>query len=570
MLEELRVRNLAIFEDLTIQLGPGLTVLTGETGAGKSLLVDAIQLLVGARASADVVRFRAKTAFVEGRFALKDPNAEAVRQILQREELLDAEDEVTISREVRSDGRSVGRVNGRLVRVGLLRELGEHLVDVHGQSDHLSLLRPRTQLDLLDRYGGNLPLRQEHERAYAELADAIARLSALRSRARDLERERDLVRFELQEIEGAELSPEEEEELEAERRRLANTEQLLGLAQQALAALGENEHGAPTATELVGMAYKSVLDLARIDEQQLPLAERLAVVSEELDEVCRQLLRYAESLEYDPDRLAGIERRLYQIERLKRKYGSSIAEILEYAAELRKRLEELESEQSEEPAVRERIDTLARHLEALSGKLSAARTSAAQRLEKAVKRELRDLQFRQAEFRIHLVPPRRSPLVLPDGGRLELAPLGAEEALMMISPNPGEPAKPLGETASGGETARMMLALKVALAEVDTVPTLIFDEVDQGVGARAGLVVGRKLHQLAQRHQVLCVTHLPQVAAFASRHYRVRKSTVRGRTVAEVTELRGEDRVVELAEMIGTTRPAGLRTARELLASAAS
>lgn len=570
MLRELRVRNLALFEEAVLEFGPGLNVVTGETGAGKSLLVDAIELLVGGRASTDVVRHGSPAALIEGRFSLEGVAAEPVRRILRGEELLDNEDEVVISREVRADGRSVARINGRLVRVGLLRELAEHLVDIHGQSDHLSLLHRRVQLELLDEYAALSDLRRNCEEVYKRLRESLEQLKEVRRNARDVTRERDLLQFELQEIEDADLREGEEEELQAERRRLAHTEQLLQLIQRILSALGEGAYESATALDLIGSAYRDLLEVGRIDEGKMALAERLAIVSEELEAICRQLIAYADTLEHDPDRLAAIEKRLYVIERLKRKYGSSIAEILDYAADLRRRLQELEAQESQEPALLEEIARLVADLRQLAARLTEGRATAARKLEAAVRRELADLGFRQAGFRVHLVPCRQAPLTLPDGTELRLGATGAEEVTLLVALNPGEPAKPLADVASGGETARLMLAIKTALAHVDPVPTVVFDEVDQGVGARAGLVVGRKLHGLATHHQVLCVTHLPQVAAYAHRHFRVTKSVVRRRTVAEVTELTGEERVREIAAMIGTTRRSGIATARELLATARS
>lgn len=568
MLAELRVQNLAIFEHVALELGNGLVVFTGETGAGKSLLVEAMELLMGARADGSIVRAGSRAAMVEGRFLIRGAWAETLRKMLAAEELLDSDEELIVAREVRADGRSVARINGRMVRVSLLRSLAQHLIDLHGQSSHLSLLRPGHQLELLDRYGKTERLAAELRTLHARLNDRLAELRRLQQQAREMERARDLMEFELREIEQTLISEEEEAELVAERRRLAHARTLADQTARCLALLdGDDSHEVASAAELLGMAYRILLDIARIDQTQCSLAERLGSLCAELDEIVRELRRYGDRCEFDPDRLEELERQLAALERLKRKYGPSLSEVAAYADRLRRELAELGGVSEREPALRQEIAAMAARAKELAQRLSRARRRAARALAAAVRRELATLGFLQTHFEVALEAVNDQ-VPLPDGSVLMLAPTGAERAAFLLAANPGEPLRPLSSVASGGETARLMLALKAALAEVDPVPTLVFDELDQGVGGRAGAVVGRRLKALAATHQVLCVTHLPQVAAYADQHFAVTKQLVRRRTRTSVRELRDEERIEELAAMLGSPSEANRASARELLSAA--
>ena len=570
MLTELHIRNFAIIENLDLALDSGLTVFTGETGAGKSIILDAVEILLGGRAGSVLVRAGAPRAIIEGVFRLDERTRPALSAILEREDLLDDPDYLTLGREIRPNGRSVARLNGRTVSAGMLREVGAHLVDLHGQSEHLSLLRPREYIHLLDRYAGSGPLLQAYRQTYRQLQQVRREYARLQREAEDAARRADLLAYQVNEIEAAALQPGEEETLKAERSRLANAERLTTLAQEALQALDEGSATAPAATDLTGEAVHALGQLVHLDPQQTPLAESLNAALETLSESARALRAYLETLEFDPARLDEIEERLDLIHSLRRKYGATIAEVLEYAAKARRQLESITHAGERLQELREQETRLEQTLAERALALSEKRHRAAERLSGAVQEQLNDLRMEGAGFRVHFeTRPEAEGLPLPTGERVAFGPEGHETVSFLIAPNPGEGFKPLVKIASGGETARLMLALKHVLAQADPVPTLIFDEIDQGIGGRVGAVVGRKMRRLAESHQVLCITHLPQLAAYGRQHFRVEKRVRGERTTARLTALQPEDRIRELAQMLGDPGPAGLAAARRMLERAA-
>lgn len=575
MLTELHIENFAIIERLDLQFADGLITFTGETGAGKSIIVDAVETLLGGRAEAVQVRTGAERANVEAVFRIPQLSRQAILEVLEREDLLDDPNYVTLGREVRLSGRNVARVNGRSVSASLLREIGEFLVDVHGQSEHLSLLRVNHHLSLLDRYASTgkdsaaTQALRAYQSLYARLQQVERELAEIRQMERDAARRSDMLTYQIQEIEAARLQPGEELLLREERNRLANAENLSTLAQQALAALDEGMPEAPAATDLLGQVAEALEDLARLDPSQASLFEIAQTVFENLSELARNLRGYLEGIEFNPRRLDLVEERLGLIHALKRKYGESIPEILEFAANARhqldqithaaERLQELETE-------RERLLT---QLGEAGERLSLLRQAAAQTLEKAIERELADLHMSGARFKVEFQrQPDPDGARLPDGQRVAYYPFGVERVEFLIAPNPGEGYKPLTKIASGGETSRLMLALKNVLVQADPVPTLIFDEIDQGIGGRVGAIVGQKLWQLGRQHQVLCITHLPQLAAFGGQHYHVEKLVQSNRTITRIRLLQGEERIAELAQMLGGVSESTLQSARELLAAA--
>ncbi|MBN1305740.1 MAG: DNA repair protein RecN [Anaerolineales bacterium] len=569
MLTELNIQNFAIIDQLQLKFGPGLIILTGETGAGKSIILDAVEMLMGGRADSTVVRSEADTAFVEGVFKLSGSEKQAVQGVLKREELLDDPNYVTLTREVRREGRSIARVNGRTVSVGLLKELGTSLIDIHGQSEHLSLLDTHAHLGLLDRYADVEQPLKEYRQTYHKLLEIRRELKELLEAQADAERRTEMLTFQAEEIEAARLRPGEDEELKQERDRLANAESLASLAQDALQALDDGTPEAPAATDLVGQVVQALSSLAKIDAGKEELSTRAVEVSETLTDLTRELRGYVEEVEFNPKRLEEVEERIDLINRLTRKYGGTISAVLDYGVKARQQLENIShaTERIEELQASE--NTLLARLSEQGSMLTAKRKQAAGTLGKAIETELDDLRMASARFAVDFrTRPDEQGAPLADGQRAAFDQNGFDQVEFLVAPNPGEGLKPLVRIASGGETSRLMLALKNVLARADEIPSLIFDEIDQGIGGRVGMVVGYKLWNLGRNHQVFCVTHLPQLAVFGDQHWQVQKTVKDGRTLTRVELLKGEPRLFELAQMLGDVGEGTLRSAHEILQNA--
>jgi len=569
MLTELRIENFAIIDQLELLFKPGLVTFTGETGAGKSIIIDAVETLLGGRVDVSMIRSGAKNATIEATFQVTPAVRANVHSILKREELLDDPDYFILGREIRFEGRSVARINGRTVTVGLLRELGELVVDVHGQSEHLSLLRVREHLGLLDRYADAEDLLLAYSATYRQLMNVRKEIKELRLEESEAARRIDLLSYQINEIESARLQPGEEEDLLSERTRLANAESLASLAQQALTNLDEGTPEAPSAIDLLGQVMDALQDLARIDSSRSRLVEDIQGTFSSLTELARGLRGYIESIEFNPKRLDQVEERLGMIQNLKRKYGDSIPAILSFAANARQQMETIQgaSERLAELATQEA------NLLAVLGErgklLSQKRQQAAGQLNQEMEAELADLRMSGARFSIDFQQrPDPNGVPLTEGHRVAFDATGLERVEFLIAPNPGEGLKPLVRIASGGETSRLMLSLKNVLARADNVSTLIFDEIDQGIGGRVGSIVGHKLWRLARHHQVLCITHLPQLAAFGEQHLQVQKHLQDGRTITSVVDLSDENRLRELAQMLGEISSATMHSAREMLETA--
>lgn len=569
MITELRIENFAIIEKLTLRLEKGLVILTGETGAGKSIVLDAVELVLGGRADASVIRSGANQAYIEATFHLEPAIQPAVHAILEREALLDDPDYLTLAREIRANGRSVARVNGRTVNASLLRELGEYLVDIHGQSEHLSLLNPRKHLPILDRYAQTENLLAAYRHGYQQLQKIRRELQNLHQAQADAARRSELLAYQADEIENARLKPGEDETLKQERDRMANAETVSRLAQEAISLLDEGNAEAPAAADLIGQAVHALQQLSRYDATRQAALDDLQAALETVSETARSLRDYLESVEYNPIRLEEIEERLDLIHRLKRKYGGSIEEILAYGARVRAELEQISNAEERIAALEAQEEALLQQLAQQAQQISETRQKAAQSLSAGIERELDDLRMAQARFQVSF-STRTDPNGLPlaNDERVAFDANGYDQVEFLIAPNPGEGFKPLAKIASGGETSRLMLALKNVLAQADEVPTLIFDEIDQGIGGRIGLTVGQKLWQLARHHQVLCVTHLPQLAAFGAQHFHVEKQVQDGRTSTVIRRLDGEERLHELAQMLGNISETTLQSAQELLKAA--
>jgi DNA repair protein RecN (Recombination protein N) len=565
MLAELHIHDFAIIDQLDLEFGPGLVILTGETGAGKSIILDALDMLLGGRADATSIRADAELARVEGTFKLAGPERAAAHEILQREELQDDPNYVTLMREVRREGRNAARINGRTVHLSLLKELGEVLVDIHGQSEHLSLLNVKAHLGLLDRYASVEPELVKYQKTYQELQSLRYELEDLRQGQRDAERRTEMLTFQAEEIEAARLRQDEEVELKQERDRLANAETLATLAQEALTLLDDGTPESPAVIDLVGQAVQSLNKLAQIDGAQKSLADQSTAVEENLADLAHSLRDYLEAIEYNPKRLEEAEERLDLIHRLERKYGGSVESVLAFAAEARKQLESITNASTRIAELEASETALLEKLSQQALALSQKRKEAAEKMSQSIETELSDLRMEAARFTVDFqTKPDPQGVCGPDDQRLAFDANGLDKVEFLVAPNPGEGFKPLAKIASGGETSRLMLALKNVLARADQIPTLIFDEIDQGIGGRVGGTVGEKLWSLGRNHQVMVITHLPQLAAFGDLHFQVQKVVQNNRTLTRLSKLSGEPRTLELAQMLGDITEGTLRSAHDI------
>lgn len=569
MLTELRIQNLAIIERLDLEFGAGLIILTGETGAGKSIILDAVEMMLGGRADATVVRSEAERTSVEGVFKLSGAAREGIDKILEREDLLDEPGYVTLAREIRREGRSTARVNGRTVSVALLKEIGDFLVDVHGQTEHFSLHDPRAHLSLLDRFASLDSALAGYRQTYAALQAIRRDLESLRRAQADAAHRTEMLNLQAEEIESARLKSGEDAELKVERDRLANAEHLAALAQEALTALDEGSPESPAATDLLGSAAKALDSLARIDLAQAPISERAALLLENLSETVGELRRYVEVIEFNPRRLEDVEERLDLIHRLQRRYGGTIENVMAAGEKARAELATISTAADKIAELEAQEADLLAKITSQATALSEKRRAAADKLGGSVEAELNDLKMSGARFGTDF-QTKPDPRGLPLGGgeRVSFDATGVDRVEFLVAPNPGEGLKPLAKIASGGETSRLMLAIKHVLARADQIPTLIFDEIDQGIGGRVGAVVGQKLWTLGRAHQVMCVTHLPQLAAYGDQHLQVQKVQRDGRTVTIVQPMKGEERMVELAQMLGEVSDGTLQSAMEILRAA--
>ncbi len=554
LLLELRVKDLGIIEDISWSLDCGLNVITGETGAGKSLVIDAVEALLAGKLEEEAIRFGAKEARIEGVFAL--PTGEGIprlRELLSEKGIGNDGDALVIRCELRRQGRSVFRVNGHAVPRNLLQEIGRFLVDVHGQSEHLSLLDRKYQLDFLDSYANNTSLRQRFSARASELAKARQEMATLARDEKESARREEFLRFQLDEITRAALRPGEEEELERERKIVSSSEKLKALSYGVYQALhGEDGSRPAAALDKLSEAVQLMKKLAESDPatmQQLGFLEDALVGVEEM---ARDIRSYSDRLEYDPARLEEIESRLSLIRELKRKYGQTIAEILDYHQKAEAELEAFSHSSQRQTELEKTCARLRREMGQVAGELSKARSTAARKLVSAVKKELRDLNMAQVEFDVEINQvPGGDGIPLPNGKTYVFTGDGVDLVEFTASTNPGEPLKPLARIASSGEISRFMLALKGALSQADNIPVLVFDEIDTGVGGRSGEIIGKKLWLLARNRQVICVTHLPQIAAFADAHYSVHKETTGTRTLSMLEILQTQPRIKELAAMLG-------------------
>jgi len=546
MLKELRIRNFAIIDELQVPFARGLHVFTGETGAGKSIIVEALSLALGGRASAEMIRSGEETATIEAVFDLTDqPEIVDLATALGID---DVADELVIKRAITASRNRV-YVNGSLSTVSILEQLGSRLVEIHGQYEQQTLLHPERQLDILDSYAGVLDLRRTLERHYYYLQGLRKRLADVTAQADERARRQQLLQFQVQDIDQAKLQLGEEDELKAERQILMHTEKLLQVTQGSSDLLYAGED---TLVERLGRLLSPLEDVSDIDATLKPVVEDLRAALYQIEEAGRALGDYASRVEFDPGRLSEIEDRLAELTALKRKYGPTVEAILTQREALVKELESLQGQVESMEALQGEIAATERQIGAEALELSQRRMAVGAELEQAVERELHELSMGSARFVIAL---RRVPdptgFITVDGTAVHLTPVGLESVEFLFTSNPGEEPRPLAKIASGGEVSRVMLALKSILAAVAQIPTLVFDEVDTGIGGGVAEVVGRKLKALTKACQVFCITHLPQVASRGDVHFLIEKQVILGRTVTAVRPLTQRERVDEIARMSG-------------------
>jgi DNA repair protein RecN (Recombination protein N) len=568
MLAELRIRDLGVIDDAHLEVSAGLNVLTGETGAGKTMVVDALSLLLGGRADPGAVRAGRPAALVEGR--LDTGGDGEVAKALAAAGLEDEDGELLVARQVLAEGRSRAQLQGRMATVATVAEVLRPLVEVHGQHEFQHLLRPGVQRDLLDRFagGGVLEQRAAFAAGWRRLRAVTRELDELATMARERARESDLLRHQLDEIGAAQVRVGESAELAAEAERLANAESLqqaAALAHQLLER--DDDTGAATA---LGAAARAVQGPGGHDPALGELTGRAQALAAEVGDLASSLRAYAEAVLVDPARLEEVQARIALLRDLERKYGDDEAAVLAFADQAAGRLAELEGGTLRSEALAAEAAQLRHDLAGLGAALTAARRRAAARLGEALRVELADLAMPSAEVRVAVEQDEDATGLEVDGRRLAAGDDGLDRVEVRLAAHPGAPLRPLGRAASGGELSRVMLALRVVLAGVDRTPTLVFDEVDAGVGGRTAAAVGRRLAQLARHHQVLVVTHLPQIAAHADRHFTVDKRSADGETGTDLRLLDDAGRVAELSRMLAGMEGSGLAQAHaeELLAAA--
>ncbi|HPX41207.1 MAG TPA: DNA repair protein RecN [Candidatus Hydrogenedentes bacterium] len=551
MLESLHIQNYALIDDIELEFGPGFNVLTGETGAGKSIIVGALNLVLGARASAEGVRDGADRARVDAVFRIGAP-ARDLAAALQESDIALEDGVLILSRVVTPDGRSRAYAGGVPVPLAVLAAIGDELVDLHGQHEHQSLLKPARQLDLLDGFAGAQQAAGAVVAAVSALRDVERDLAALEVDDRERARRVEFLQHEVREIETAGLHPGEEEESRERRDLLTNAERIFELSSRAYATLHERDEGA--VVDALDAASGDVEELARINNRFTSLAERLAEAREKIEDVAAELREFTTEIEFDPQELEDINARLTLISALKRKYGESIAAVLAYGERAREEVAAFEQRDERLAQLKRQRGALFEEGRRLAGELSEQRKKAARALDKQIAAALAELGMKGGRFETRF-----------ECG--ELCATGIDRVEFLLAANPGEPLKPLRHVASGGEISRVMLALKSVFAKADTIPTLIFDEIDAGVGGAVANKVAAKLAELAGSHQTICISHLPQIAAAAQTHFHVAKETQKKRTVTSVARIADEDRVRELARLLdGSVSAVSIEHARSLLA----
>lgn len=544
----LRIRNLALVEELEWQIGPGFIAVTGETGAGKSIIIGALKLLLGERADKSLIRTRADLCTVEAVFS--GPELCQLNPQLAEAGIESCEEDLILKRTLSVAGTNRQFINGSPTTLSVLKDVGDALVDLHGPHDHQSLLSPETQLRLLDSFARTEQQLKEYRNHYRLLQTLLSEHAALNTAETAREQELDLLRHQVTEIESANLVADEEHEIEKRYKLASSSKRLIELAGAAVNKLSESDN---SVLSQLAETQRLLRDLEKIDNstEQFSSAHASAVV--ELSEIARSLSAYAVKLNLDPEQLAALEQRVSLFETLKRKYGSSIADVIAFGERAAERMRKIEGRDAELERLTKEIENARIQMDRSGEALSKSRRKVAPRLSENIRRNLRDLGFRQSEFEAKLIVTE------------EPSPTGFDSVELLFSPNPGEPLKPLRAIASSGEISRLMLAIKSALAAHDAIPLLVFDEIDTNVGGEIANAVGAKMQTLGNDHQVICITHLPQVAANASSHFVVAKAVTQGRTFSNLQEVTGKGRQEEIARMLGGKSDSALKLAASLL-----
>ena len=544
----LRIKNLALVEELEWQIGPGFIGVTGETGAGKSIIIGALQLLLGERADKSLIRTGADLCTVEAVFSGND--LQKLNPQLIEAGVEPCDNDLIIKRSFSGGGGTRQFINGSPTTLSVLKNLGDELVDLHGPHDHQSLLSPDTQLSLLDSFARAEEQLDEYRKHFRQLQSLLAEQAALNTAETAREQELDLLRHQISEIKSANLVAGEEEEIENRYKLASNSKRLIELASAIANKLSEADR---SVLSQLAETQRLLRELEKIDSSIAQFSSAHAASVVELSEIARALSAYAEKLDLDPEQLAALEQRVSLFETLKRKYGSSIAEVIAFAERAAERVQKIEGRDIELERLAREIENVRAQMNRAGEALRKLRAKAAPKLSENIRHHLRDLGFRQSEFEAKL-----SSLDEPSRN-------GFDSMELLFSPNPGEPLKPLRAIASSGEISRLMLAIKSALAAQDAIPLLVFDEIDTNVGGEIAHAVGAKMRTLGQDHQVICITHLPQVAATASSHFVVTKDVTRGRTFSNLREVTGKTREEEIARMLGGKSESALKLAATLL-----
>ncbi|WP_047151500.1 DNA repair protein RecN [Aneurinibacillus tyrosinisolvens] len=567
MLLELTIKNFAVIKQVSVSFGRGLTILTGETGAGKSILIDALGLLLGARGSSDYIRYGCKKAEIEGLFDFEGeaPALGILRQLgVETEESM-----IIVRRELTNAGKTICRINGQLVTLAMLRELAPWLINIHGQHEHQSLMQGERHIDWVDAFGDEKasPALREFGKLYSRYQELRSELDYISSNEREMVQRMDMYRFQLEEIVSANLKPTEDEELHKERKRLTGGEKMVRGLEDAYQSLVGEQRG----VDWVSNAMANLETVLPYDEELRETHQMIENAFYQIEEAARTIRAYRDNIEFDPERLSQIESRLDEITRLKRKYGLSVDEILEYAASIEDELDGMENRDSRIEELQKKLRETALDLAVEAIELSQIRAKVSHTLSAAIEQELKDLHMSRARFEIAVTQEEDPKGLDIEGTKFRLTSRGIDQVEFLIAPNPGEPLRPVSKIASGGELSRIMLAMKTILADAENIDTMIFDEVDTGVSGRAAQAIAEKLVRVSRRRQVLCITHLPQVASMADAHLRIEKQMDEQETQTSVEQLTYEEQVIELARMLGgvevteTTR----EHAREMLAQAA-
>ena len=560
MLKELSIKNFAIIDQLRVEFTPGLNVFTGETGAGKSIVVDALNLALGERASADLIRTGEQEAVVEAAFELNHGAAHLATLLSDQGIEVSRDEDLIVRRVLSAAGKNKVYINGSLANLATLAALGAALADIHGQHEHQSLLSLEHQLEMLDSFGGLDGLRDEAGAVFRRLQQLRESIVRLETEARERAQREDMLRFQKNEIESATLKPGEDAELAAAQKVMANSEKLAA----ATAMVDEVLLSADDAAlPKLKRAINGLRDIIAIDPRLSGALELCESGRAQIEEAAREVSSYRDEVEHDPQRLEEIGDRLDLIQKLKKKYGNTLEEIIEFGARASGELDRMEQSGEEREQLRSEMEKARFELTEKVGQLSRKRKAAAKELHKKVETELGQLGMKKTTFTVRITQEPGDDTL--DG--FKAGPRGADTVEFLIAPNPGEDPKPLARIASGGELSRIMLALKTILVEGDRIPTVVFDEVDAGIGGAVAEEVGRKLKRVAQKRQVFCITHLPQIASMATSHYGVLKSVKKDRTSTEVRLLNGKERVDEISRMLGgaTITEATIKHAEEMV-----